>query len=256
MTSKKNRKTARPKAPEGHEMGMNRTGIQMSPKDSKQLISETRDRPPDPHESKGGARDVRLYYMGEAEPVGSIPMPGSVKGAASAGAGKLSGRNPEVFIDKLGERLAFERAGTRLYEALLLKCESSGEDVLDGQVERLAHFREEELKHFHWLKEALEGIGADPTAVTPSADLGGVAGNGLMQIVTDPRTTLGDSIHAILIAELADRDGWEVLIRLADEMNYHEIAETFRKAMGEEQNHLRDIRQIYSKLVMKEAAIV
>ena len=31
---------------------------------------------------------------------------------------KLVGVSPEVLIDKLGERLAFERTGTRLYDAL------------------------------------------------------------------------------------------------------------------------------------------
>ena len=32
-----------------------------------------------------------------------------------------------VLLDKLSERLAFERMGTRLYEALLNKCEMLGE---------------------------------------------------------------------------------------------------------------------------------
>jgi hypothetical protein len=33
----------------------------------------------------------------------------------------LGGKEPIVFLDKLGERAAFERSGTRLYETLIAK---------------------------------------------------------------------------------------------------------------------------------------
>ena len=39
---------------------------------------------------------------------------------------KLTGVSPEMLIDKLGERLAFERTGVRLYEALLAKASVVG----------------------------------------------------------------------------------------------------------------------------------
>lgn len=34
---------------------------------------------------------------------------------------KMTGTRPEVLVDKLGERLAFKRTSTRLYEAMLMK---------------------------------------------------------------------------------------------------------------------------------------
>lgn len=53
-----------------------------------------------------------------------VPIPGSTKGMVITGHSKLVGQSPEVLIDKLGERLAFECGGTRLYEALIAKVES------------------------------------------------------------------------------------------------------------------------------------
>ena len=83
------------------------------------------------------------------------------------------------------------------------------------------------------LAEALEKLGADPTAMTPCADLTGVTGMGLVQVLTDPRTTLTQALDAILIAELTDVDAWAVLI---------DLAERFRQAAAEEEVHLERVR--------------
>ena len=50
-----------------------------------------------------------------------MPVPGNLKGAAKAAVKALKGEKAAVFLDKLGERLAFERTGVRLYEAVLAK---------------------------------------------------------------------------------------------------------------------------------------
>jgi hypothetical protein len=41
----------------------------------------------------------------------------------SIGLDILKGESPQILLDKLGERLAFERTGARLYDAFITKCE-------------------------------------------------------------------------------------------------------------------------------------
>lgn len=234
---------ARRKQPEDVSAGwsrMNRTGIQTSPLDSQEMIAGAAG-------ERGGRDDgealaVRKRYLEEGEPIGSMPPPGTVKGAARMVKDLLTGARGTVLIDRIAERLAFERSGTRLYDALLTKHAVLGS--FDGGPSRadLQHIRNEEHQHFLMLHEVLEMLGADPTAVTPSADLSGVESRGVMEVVTDPRTTLPQALHAILVAELADWAGWDLLIGLVSELGQDELAERFGRAHEEEQEHLRKVR--------------
>jgi len=99
-------------------------------------------------------------------------------------------------------------------------------------------------------------LGGDPTAQTPCADATATASMGIMQVVTDPRTTLAQSLNAMLIAELADNAGWELLIALAQEAGKTEIAELFEDAMAEEQEHLVTIKSWLTALVTSGTATV
>jgi len=103
------------------------------------------------------------------------------------------------------------------------------------------------------LWDAIRELGADPTAQTPEADINGVASLGLAQIVGDPRTSIAQSIHAIHLAELADHDGWELLIQLTREMGHREMAERFEQALREESKHLEAIRQVLQRTTLAEA---
>src|SRR5690554_4750596 len=85
---------------------------------------------------------------------------------------KVLGNNPELLLDKLGERLAYERTGVRLYEAMIAKalaCEGSGAEL----VPTLQQIRNDEQAHMILLINAIETLGADPTAMTPCADVVG-----------------------------------------------------------------------------------
>lgn len=61
-------------------------------------------------------------------------------------------------------------------------------------------------------------------------------------IETEKRTSVPQSLHAILIAELADYDSWELLIKLADDMGQQDMASQFRQALDEERQHLDTVR--------------
>ncbi len=235
-------------------LGKNRTGIDMSPIDAKEMIAFTKVTPPSSKGDEQAIAEMRGQYIREAEPIGSVPPPGTLKGVASTVLEKLTGKNPEAFIDKLGCRLAFERAGVRLYDALITKCEASPEASI-VPVERLREFRNEEHEHFKLVERAMRSIGADPTAQTPSADVDGVASAGLVQVLTDPRTSVAHCLEAILIAELADNDAWQLLIVLAGKMGMEDMARDFQKALREEDKHLTHIRQWLKEMVMEDAAV-
>lgn len=235
----------------GTQMGKNKTGVQMSPKDFERMMKDVEESGAGKGDGSGIAA-VRTSYITEAEPVGTVPMPGTAKGAAKTGLKKLTGRKPEVFIDMLGERLAFERGGVRLYESMLTKCQATPEKIPGLSTDQLAHFRDEEAKHFRWVEEALEALGADPTAQTPGANVAGIESMGIMQVMDDPRTTLSQSLHALLVAELADHDGWELLIKLADDMGQDEMARNFRQALKEEEEHLSHVRKWHEQSVRAE----
>jgi rubrerythrin len=225
----------------GTSLGMNKTGALMSPFDVKDMQAESDRMSPDAKGDATTALDsLRGKYVADADTVGSIPVPGTVKGMAKAGMDKLAGKRPELLMDKLGERAAFERGGARLYDALIAKVRIGPKDGLDlGQLQQI---REQEVEHFRMVSDAIEQLGGDPTAQTPCADTSGVASMGLMQVVADPRTTIAQSLNAMLTAELTDNAGWELLIDLARASGHDDIAQRFETALTQEQEHLRKVR--------------
>ncbi|HLV15894.1 MAG TPA: ferritin Dps family protein, partial [Pseudomonas sp.] len=137
------------------KMGHNQTGAQMSPKDSEAQVKATQEVRPDVPGGPEKLALVRTEEAARAEPIGTVPVPGSAKGMLKTAVNKLVGVSPEVLIDKLGERLAFERGGVRLYDALLAKAQAI--DTLDkSMLQTLRHFREEEAEHLELVKAAIE----------------------------------------------------------------------------------------------------
>lgn len=234
-------------------VGMNRTGLDMAPLSRNDMIDYAQAEAGRAPESDGSFEAVHMAYIEEAERVGSVPIPGTFKGMATTAASKMGGNKPEVLIDKLGERLAFERAGTRLYEAMLLKC-----GAVDGarnpiDVAALAQIRDDEELHFHLVHKFIERLGADPTAMTPCADVAGVQGMGLMQVISDPRTTIAQALNALLTAELTDNASWELLIELADQTGHSDMATEFTAALEGERRHLELVRGWLREAVLQEA---
>ncbi|HLT25271.1 MAG TPA: ferritin-like domain-containing protein [Zeimonas sp.] len=232
------------------ELGMNRTGAQASPIDVGKLAKFAQDQPAT--QSDETIADLRAMALAESDGVGSVPMPTTLTGAAQTVVGKLTGGQPTLLVDKLGERLAFERTGTRLYEAALMKFEQL--DPAAPMLADLRRIRDQEAKHFALLSSALERIGADPTAQTPGADVAGVMSAGLMQAITDPRTNVGQCLDALLVAELADNASWELLVKLTRQSGYDELAAQFEKAAREEAEHLAIVRQMLERTLLGEAA--
>lgn len=237
------------------ELGLNRTGLQAAPAHMKKMQEVTGlTRPAKGDES--ALAQVRTTYIAEAEPVGSMPPPMTAKGAAKAGMKMMTGKRPQVFLDKLAERLAFERGGVRLYQAFLTKCQAphEGPDVVS--IEQLRHICDEEARHFMLLKECIEQLGGDPTVQSPCANITAVESMGLFQVVTDPKTTVNQALHAVLVAELADNAAWEELVVLAREMGMDEMAARFEEASRNEMEHLEYVKGWHQEATLQEAKMV
>lgn len=238
-------------------MGTNRTGIDASPMDSKEMISGAERLTPVSRGNDRQMQSIERQYIEESEGVGSVPIPGTIRGALKAAMKKMTGRNPEMLINKLGERLAFERSGVRLYDSFIRKHETLA--AVDGDspvvLDELLHIRDEEAQHFQLLRDAIEALGADPTAQTPDADLGGVAAMGIQKVLTDPRTTISQGLEMLLTLELSDNAAWELLIKLTDDMGLDEMADQFRRALEQEEEHLRMVRSWYEESVMTQAGM-
>ncbi|HVT06087.1 MAG TPA: ferritin-like domain-containing protein [Polyangia bacterium] len=237
------------------QTGPNRTGIATSPIDSKATIEGAQAGSPAPVFEPPGLLATRIRYATKVGPVGTMPPPASLKGMATTAVEMVKGNKPTVFLDLLGERLAFERTGTRLYEALLIKLEAA--DPHPGGPTRfdLERIRDEELEHFGLLKRTMESLGADPTAMTPSADVIAVASRGLVEAVSDPRVTLNESLKAVLAAELVDNDSWLTLSDVAERLGHAEMAAEFRGALAQEEDHLARVRSWLNVALEGEAGI-
>jgi rubrerythrin len=222
--------------------GMNRTGMAAAPQRTQEMLAGMEEFPPS---SQGSAEDlaqVRIVYAQAAEPLGSVPLPANLKGNGTSAAKAAKGTPPLLLMDKLGERLAFERTGTRLYEALVSKHEAFGSFAGGPSRDDLEHIRHEEFQHLTLLQSVITQLGGDPTAVTPSADLHATAAHGIQMVIVDPRTTLLQSLEAMLIAELADHACWEALMALAQEAGQDALVEPFEQAHTTEQEHLDKVQ--------------
>lgn len=223
-------------------LGTNRTGIAAALQRAKEMQAGMEAFPPT---SQGSAQDiaqVRIAYAKEAGPLGSVPQPAGLKNKVQTAVKAVVGEQPTLLMDKLGERLAFERSGTRLYEALLAKHNAFGGFSGGPTAGDLKHVLNEEYNHFQLLRSIIEQFGGDPTAVTPAADIQGTMSQGIRMVIVDPRTTLLQSLEAILVAELVDFTCWETLVELAQKAGEDDLVQSFKQAHMTEQEHLQKVR--------------
>lgn len=234
------------------ELGLNRTGLQMSPIDSA-AMTEGAAALASQMPNRGLRQDLALRQAeaADADALGSVPLPLTVTGVVKSGADLLTGNRMQVLMDKLGERLAFERGGVRLYETLIAKCQVTAGELAP----QLMAFRDQEAQHLQLVAEAIRQLGGDPSAQTPCADLVGVQALGFVQAMNDPRTSFLQSLHVMLNAELIDNAGWELLIQLAQATGHPALVEKFEVALAQEAEHLRTLRGLTAQLTLGDARI-
>ncbi|HEY0713442.1 MAG TPA: ferritin-like domain-containing protein, partial [Polyangia bacterium] len=126
------------------KLRFNRTGASVAPSLFQELVDATSQTEPSATGDAEEIAQVRNSYAKEAEPPGSMPPPASGTRAKDA----LALNGGVVFLDKLGERLAFERGGVRLYDALLSKHDAWGTWPGGPRRADLEKIRSEEHDHF------------------------------------------------------------------------------------------------------------
>jgi len=224
------------------EIGKNRTGIDLSPVEKRLLIEAAETAVPSMEGDETMLEETRAEYLDEGETIGSMPPPLTVQGATFTMREAVTSSQTSMLLDRLGERLAFERTGVRLYAALIGKLDASDPPPGGPSHAELEKIQREEAEHFTMLRDAILMLGADPTALTPAADAAAVSSMGLLQVVGDPRMTIAQSLDAILVAELVDNDSWILLCALTRAVGHERIARRFDRALAEEQRHLAAIR--------------
>ena len=210
--------------------GDNHTGIKLNPQGAKEMLEGTAEFGPT---SSGNAElfaQNRIRVAKQSEPAATMPPSPGVEAEMLP------------LLDKLGARLQFERTGVRLYDALISKLDAYGTFPGGPSREDLAHIRDEELRHFQLVQKLIIGIGGDPTAVTPCANLQATASKGICDVLVDPRTTLIECLDAILVAELADHASWEMLVAGAQLANAQTLVSALREGERTEAEHLVKVR--------------
>lgn len=226
------------------DLGKNQTGVDMAPVQSNRTIQGAIEGGASPQGDFMTAHaQIVQQYQASLEPVGTMPPPAKLKGMAATAVDMVKGQKTTVLLDKMGERIAFERTGTRLYELLLLKFDLHGSWMGGPTRADLVEIRNDEHGHFQLLVDTMRGLGADPTALTPCGDVAVMESLGIHNVIADPRTTLAQSLHAIMVAELADNAGWELLIELAEGLGHTEAASKFTMALQAENQHLARVKR-------------
>lgn len=261
-----------------HQNLNNRTGILTHRELSKKAIEGANQAEPSSDGDAETMAAIRAQSIAEALPIGSNPPlmhdgDGISDGGASAADSEFDDLDDDeekpllgtgfsaqqgavaMLLDKMGERAAFERQGVRLYEACLQKCETVGESPVGPTLDELREIRDQELEHFRMLQECITAFNGDATSQTPSADIAGVISQSLVQVVGDPRTTMAQAMQAMLVAELADNNGWELLIDLSLAAGNGDMIERFQTALEDEVEHLNRARRWLAALVLEEAGL-
>lgn len=209
----------------------NRTGLQIHADRLAEMIEGTEEFPPTPAGEGDAVAELRVEYARRGELMGSMPRGHNV-------AAELV-----PLLDRLGARLAYERVGVRLYDALISKHDAYGSFTGGPTRDELMALREAERDHVHLVRELILEQGGDPTAITPSANLQLVATRGLLDVVVDARTTLVQCLDAALLAELADLESWRQLAALAHEMpDATTLSARLERAAETEEAHLSRVR--------------
>src|SRR4051812_41802657 len=105
------------------DMGGNLSGIQTAPDLAREQMEGSASAGPNPSGGPEIADSERASYIEEGFPIGSLPdLPFDAEAKADEETAGMA-----VFLDKLSERLAFERMGTRLYDAFINKCDALGD---------------------------------------------------------------------------------------------------------------------------------
>jgi bacterioferritin (cytochrome b1) len=165
---------------------------------------------------------------------------------------KLAQARHEKVIDLLNERLTFERAGVRLYDSVLEKMQASRDENILRMYDEMQSNRDDEKEHEEWLETQLRDLGSDTHLDTDLSRLVQIESSGIEKIVLDGDNVIPHLFHALLIAELVDNAGWDLLVQLAEDVGDLEMKRAFKKRLHQEEDHLIFVRKAVERFARGE----
>ncbi len=164
---------------------------------------------------------------------------------------KLAGYNAAKVIDGLNERLAFERAGVKLYDRVLEVARATPDENVKRMLDELQKHRDEEKEHEEWLEAQIRSLGGDAHSETEKSRLVTRESKGIEEVVMSD-AQLPHLLHALLAAELVDNAGWDLLVDIADEAGDHSAKREFKKRLHEEEDHLLLVKKAVEQLSFED----
>jgi hypothetical protein len=147
--------------------------------------------------------------------------------------------NTELLLRKLGQRLAFERASVRLYEALIFKClavQKGKKKVVS--LDQLRQFRDEEVEHSLLVKKAIETLGFDPDEWIPDMDSTLLSTLQMPRVFSKKNTSILQCLESVQIFATNDNAEWHTLHELFTNMGLQDLADEFNQALEEDSRQL------------------
>ncbi len=164
---------------------------------------------------------------------------------------KLAQHGAGKVIDVLNERLAFERAGVKLYDRVLEVMRATADENVTRMLDEMQAHRDQEKEHEEWLEEQIRGLGGDAHSETEKSRLVTRESKGIEEVIMSD-AQLPHLLHALLAAELVDNAGWDLLVQPADEAGDRDAKKEFKKRLHEEEDHLLFLRKAMEKLSFNE----
>jgi rubrerythrin len=165
---------------------------------------------------------------------------------------ELAAMNKDKVLDLLNERCAFERTGVKLYDSIIGKMKQSADAQITKMLDQMQEHRDQEKEHEEWLEEQIRALGGDPHAKTDKVQLIEKESRGIEAVILDGDPEIPHLFHALLVAELADNAGWDLLVELADEADDDKAKRAFKKRLHEEEEHLIFVRRAMERFAMRE----
>ena len=164
---------------------------------------------------------------------------------------KFAEHNLEKALDLLNERLAFERAGVQFYDRILDVMRGSKDDNVQQMIPQMKKHRDQEKEHEEWLESQIRSLGGDAHKTTEHVALVETESSGIKAII-DGDYQLPHLFHALLLAELTDNAGWQLLLDLADRAGDDDAREQFKKRLHHEEEHVILMRDAVASFARKE----
>jgi bacterioferritin (cytochrome b1) len=165
---------------------------------------------------------------------------------------KLAARNPNLILDLLSGRLAFERTSVKLYDNVIQKIERSADPRYQPLLGELRKIRNEEWAHEEWLEAQIRSLGGTAHETTEMSQLETEEAMGVRNVIVDGHQKVLHLVHALLAAELSDNAGWDLLVKLANDSGDREAKFAFMKRQLEEVKHLAFLREVVARATENE----